>query len=87
MKARDLKALEEYTLQVETLLRSLPNSVWDKCGQDMKIALMAIVEKKKPPKHEPKPELNVADDSFDDSVAMDVDDYTKEDSPMDVDSS
>ncbi|CDO74781.1 hypothetical protein BN946_scf185001.g29 [Trametes cinnabarina] len=64
-KARDLDALKEYALQVEALMRGIPPSESEKWEQDMFIARKGIIEEKKPPKVQPKPELNVEDDLMD----------------------
>ncbi|KAI0369978.1 hypothetical protein BV20DRAFT_945276 [Pilatotrama ljubarskyi] len=76
-KARDLEALKGYALQAEELMRTLPPAVSEEWRDDMKIALKGIVETKKPPKREPKPELQVEDD------LVDIEDFHAEE-PMDI---
>ncbi|KAI0353180.1 hypothetical protein OH77DRAFT_635648 [Trametes cingulata] len=64
-KARDLEALKAYVLRVDELMRALPSAVSEQWWDDMKIALKGIVETKKPPKREPKPDLQLGDDLMD----------------------
>ncbi|KAL7285962.1 hypothetical protein ACG7TL_001077 [Trametes sanguinea] len=78
-KARDLQALKAYTLQVEALMRGLPQSVQERWEDDMARALKGIVQEKKPPKAQPKPELNVEDDYTDEDQLIFEDEYEYED--------
>ncbi|KAI1785582.1 hypothetical protein LXA43DRAFT_1185708 [Ganoderma leucocontextum] len=60
-ETRDLNKLKAYALEAETLMRSLPTAKTLDWEKDMKIALRGIVEVKKVPMKQPKPELNVED--------------------------
>ena len=60
-KARDLDKLKKYALNAATLMRSLPAAKTLDWEADMKIALRGIVEVKKVPMKQPRPELNVED--------------------------
>ncbi len=60
-KARDLVKLKALALESEAIMQQLPSSArldWEK---DIRIALRGIVEEKKAPAKQPKPELNTAD--------------------------
>ncbi|TFK88273.1 hypothetical protein K466DRAFT_598787 [Polyporus arcularius HHB13444] len=60
-KARDLVKLKALALEAEAIMQQLPLSArldWEK---DMRIALRGIVEVKKAPAKQPKPELNTDD--------------------------
>ncbi|KAI0716097.1 hypothetical protein C8T65DRAFT_606293 [Cerioporus squamosus] len=60
-KARDLVKLKGLALEANAIMQQLPSSARLDCEKDMKIALRAIVEERKAPAKQPKPELNSAD--------------------------
>ena len=59
--ARDLNKLKTCAREAETLMRSLPTAKTLEWEKDMKIALRGIVEVKKAPVQQTKPELNTED--------------------------
>ncbi|PIL29959.1 hypothetical protein GSI_07870 [Ganoderma sinense ZZ0214-1] len=60
-KTRDLEKLKACAREAETFMRSLSTAKTFDWEKDMKIALRGIVEVKKTPIKQPKPELNVED--------------------------
>ena len=60
-KMRDLDKLNKCALEAAALMRSLPAAKTLHWDADMKIALRGIVEVKKAPVQQPKPELNTED--------------------------
>ena len=60
-KERDLEKLKAYALEADAMMKSLPSAVTLEWEKDMRIALKAIVEVRKAPVKQPKPELNTED--------------------------
>ena len=62
--SRDIEQLRSKTLEVQILSEKVPESVSKEWQEDLNLALKGIVQEKKKPKIQPKPELIVEEDVY-----------------------